>query len=199
MTGDVGTVPGASASSRRRVAVVGAGVAGLTAAYVLQRECDVTLYEAEPRLGGHAQTHDVTTTDGRVVPIDSGFIVHNLSTYPNLLRLFGELDVETQPTDMSMSVRCDGCGLEYAGAKGLSGIYRGDVEFGKLVALLAGRGALEEQWLILRKMRGDFIDHAITSCSCATGLGAAWAASTSISARLLISVAQSSMQSLSSG
>jgi predicted NAD/FAD-binding protein len=123
MTGDVGTVPGASASSRRRVAVVGAGVAGLTAAYVLQRECDVTLYEAEPRLGGHAHTHDVTTTDGRVVPIDSGFIVHNLSTYPNLLRLFGELDVETQPTDMSMSVRCDGCGLEYAGAKGLSGVF----------------------------------------------------------------------------
>ncbi len=58
-----------------------------------------------------------------VVPIDSGFIVHNLSTYPNLLRLFGELGVETQPTDMSMSVRCDGCGLEYAGAKGLGGIF----------------------------------------------------------------------------
>ena len=56
-------------------------------------------------------------------PIDSGFIVHNLSTYPNLLRLFGELGVETQPTDMSMSVRCDGCGLEYAGAKGLGGIF----------------------------------------------------------------------------
>jgi predicted NAD/FAD-binding protein len=108
---------------RRRVAVVGAGVAGLTAAYVLQRECDVTLYEAEPRLGGHAHTHDVVTPDGRVVPVDSGFIVHNLSTYPNLLRLFGELGVETQPTDMSMSVRCDGCGLEYAGAKGLGGIF----------------------------------------------------------------------------
>ncbi len=108
---------------RRRVAVVGAGVAGLTAAYVLQRECDVTLYEAEPRLGGHAHTHDVVTPDGRVVPVDSGFIVHNLSTYPTLLRLFGELGVETQPTDMSMSVRCDGCGLEYAGAKGLGGIF----------------------------------------------------------------------------
>jgi predicted NAD/FAD-binding protein len=110
-------------TDRRRVAVVGAGVAGLTAAYVLQRECDVTLYEAEPRLGGHAHTHDVATPDGRVVPIDSGFIVHNLSTYPNLLRLFGELGVETQPTDMSMSVRCDGCRLEYAGAKGLGGIF----------------------------------------------------------------------------
>jgi predicted NAD/FAD-binding protein len=105
------------------VAVVGAGVAGLTAAYVLQRACDVTLFEAEPRLGGHAHTHDVVTPDGRLLPIDSGFIVHNLSTYPNLLRLFDELGVDTQPTDMSMSVRCDGCGLEYAGAKGLGGIF----------------------------------------------------------------------------
>ena len=109
--------------SRRRVAVVGAGVAGLTAAYLLQRAYDVTLYEAEPRLGGHAHTHDVVTPDGRVLPIDSGFIVHNLSTYPNLLRLFGELGIETQPTDMSMSVRCDGCGLEYAGAKGFGGVF----------------------------------------------------------------------------
>ena len=114
---------GGSERGRRRVAVVGAGVAGLTAAYVLQRECDVTLYEAEPRLGGHAHTHDVLTPDGRAVPVDSGFIVHNLSTYPTLLRLFGELGVETQPTDMSMSVRCDGCGLEYAGAKGIGGIF----------------------------------------------------------------------------
>ncbi len=109
--------------SRRRVAVVGAGVAGLTAAYLLQRAYDVTLYEAEPRLGGHAHTHDVVTSDGRLLPIDSGFIVHNLSTYPNLLRLFGELGIETQPTDMSMSVRCDGCGLEYAGAKGFGGLF----------------------------------------------------------------------------
>jgi predicted NAD/FAD-binding protein len=105
------------------VAVVGAGVAGLTGGYVLQRECDVTLYEAQPRLGGHAHTHDVVTPDGRLLAIDSGFIVHNLSTYPNLLRLFDELGVDTQLTDMSMSVRCDGCGLEYAGAKGLGGIF----------------------------------------------------------------------------
>ncbi len=83
----------------------------------------MTLYEAEPRLGGHAHTHDVVTPDGRLIPIDSGFIVHNRSTYPNLLRLFQELGVETQPSDMTMSVRCDGCGLEYAGARGIGGIF----------------------------------------------------------------------------
>ena len=101
--------------SRERVAVIGAGVSGLTAGYLLQRRYDVTLFEASPRLGGHAHTHDVTAPDGAPVAVDSGFIVHNERTYPNLLRLFGELDVRTQDCEMSMSVRCLGCGLEYAG------------------------------------------------------------------------------------
>nr|CEL18314.1 COG2907: Amine oxidase, flavin-containing [Kibdelosporangium sp. MJ126-NF4]CTQ97798.1 COG2907: Amine oxidase, flavin-containing [Kibdelosporangium sp. MJ126-NF4] len=105
------------------MAVVGAGVAGLTAAYLLQRRYEVILFESEPRLGGHAHTHDVPTPDGGVVAVDTGFIVHNDRTYPNLLRLFGELGVATQPTEMSMSVRCGGCGLEYAGAKGLPGLF----------------------------------------------------------------------------
>ncbi|MCU1458110.1 MAG: Amine oxidase [Actinomycetia bacterium] len=108
---------------RRRVAVIGAGVSGLTAAYLLQRRYDVELYEAEPRLGGHAHTHEVVTADDRVVPVDSGFIVHNQVTYPNLLRLFGELGVETQASDMSMSVHCDECGLEYAGQRGFDGLF----------------------------------------------------------------------------
>jgi predicted NAD/FAD-binding protein len=111
------------ALDRQHVAVIGAGVSGLTAAYLLQRRYNVTLYEAEPRLGGHAHTHEVLTPDERVLPVDSGFIVHNDRTYPNLLRLFAELGVETQPTDMSMSVRCEGCGLEYAGARGLGGVF----------------------------------------------------------------------------
>ncbi|ALG14942.1 amine oxidase [Kibdelosporangium phytohabitans] len=106
-----------------RVAVIGAGVAGLTAAYLLQRRYDVILFESESRLGGHAHTQDVSTPDGGVVAVDTGFIVHNDRTYPNLLRLFDELDVDTQPTEMSMSVRCAGCGLEYAGAKGLPGLF----------------------------------------------------------------------------
>jgi predicted NAD/FAD-binding protein len=73
---------------------------------------DVTLFETDSRLGGHAHTHDVPTPDDRVVPIGTGFIVHNERTCPNLLRLFAELGVSTQPTEMSMSISCEGCGLE---------------------------------------------------------------------------------------
>ncbi|MFD8452262.1 NAD(P)/FAD-dependent oxidoreductase [Streptomyces coelicoflavus] len=115
-------MPRASGEAGRRTAVVGSGVAGLTAAYVLGREHRVTLYEADDRLGGHAHTHDLTASDGRVHRVDSGFIVHNRRTYPNLLRLFGELGVATQQSEMSMSVRCEGCGLEYAGARGPAGL-----------------------------------------------------------------------------
>jgi uncharacterized protein len=109
--------------TRPTAAVVGSGVAGLTAAYLLQRRYDVTLFEADGRLGGHAHTHELPTVDGRTVDVDTGFIVHNRRTYPNLLRLFGELGVATQESDMSMSVRCGGCGLEYAGARGLGGLF----------------------------------------------------------------------------
>ncbi len=107
---------------RRKIAVVGSGIAGLTAAHVLQRAADVTLYEAAERLGGHAHTHDVPVADGRTLAIDSGFIVHNERTYPLLRRLFTELEVATQESDMSMSIRCGGCGLEYAGGRGVSGL-----------------------------------------------------------------------------
>ncbi|MFF4260644.1 NAD(P)/FAD-dependent oxidoreductase [Streptomyces virginiae] len=110
---------------RRRVAVVGGGVAGLTAAHILQRAYDVVLYEADDRLGGHAHTHELTTEDAGTVHVDSGFIVHNERTYPHLLRLFRELGVTTQESEMSMSVRCDGCGLEYAGARGAAGLLGG--------------------------------------------------------------------------
>lgn len=102
----------------RRIAVIGSGVAGLTAAYVLNRQDSVTLFEADARLGGHAHTHSVPQQDGPALGIDTGFIVHNERTYPTLLRLLAELGVETQDSEMSMSVRCDGCGLEYAGARG---------------------------------------------------------------------------------
>ncbi len=102
----------------RRVAVIGSGVAGLSAAHVLGREVRVTLFEADSRLGGHADTHVV---DG--IPVDTGFIVHNERTYPNLMRLFDELGVQTQDSDMSMSVRSDDFKLEWAGALGLPGLF----------------------------------------------------------------------------
>ncbi|MEP6599521.1 MAG: FAD-dependent oxidoreductase [Actinomycetota bacterium] len=108
--------------SRRKIAVIGSGVAGLTAAYVLQRCQDVTLYEADDRLGGHAHTHDLPGRGGRSLAIDTGFIVHNELTYPTLRRLFRELEITTQESDMSMSIRCGGCRLEYAGGRGLSGL-----------------------------------------------------------------------------
>ena len=68
--------------SRRSAAVIGAGVAGLTAAHLLQRRYDVTLFEADHRLGGHAHTHEVVGSDGGTALVDSGFIVHNERTYP---------------------------------------------------------------------------------------------------------------------
>ncbi len=106
----------------RRVAVVGSGVAGLTAAYVASKSAHVTLFESDDRLGGHADTHLVDTASGPLA-IDTGFIVHNARTYPTLLRLFAELGVATQDSDMSMSVRDDATGLEWAGALGARGIF----------------------------------------------------------------------------
>ena len=108
-----------SATGRPRVAVVGSGVSGLTAAYLLSRTHHVTLYEAQHRLGGHAHTHTVAVGDGREVRVDSGFIVHNDRTYPLLRRLFGELGIATRGTEMSMSIRSDAAGIEYAGGRGL--------------------------------------------------------------------------------
>jgi uncharacterized protein len=109
-------------SERASAAVVGSGVAGLTAAYLLQREYDVTLYEAASRLGGHADTHEVAVSGDRLLALDTGFIVHNIRTYPTLLRLFDELGIRSQPSEMSLSVRCLGCGLEYAGSRGWRGL-----------------------------------------------------------------------------
>ncbi len=123
--------PGADRNDRtgrigRSTAVIGAGVSGLTAAYLLTKAGQhVTLYEAEDRLGGHAHTHEVSGPDGRTHAVDTGFIVYNEHTYPLLTRLLGELDVPGQDSEMSMSVSCAGCGLQYAGHRGLRGLLPG--------------------------------------------------------------------------
>jgi len=102
---------------KESVAIVGSGVSGLTAAYLLRETHEVTIYESDNRFGGHAHTHSV---DGQ--RIDSGFIVHNERTYPNLLRIFKELNIPTQVTEMTMSIDCGGCGLQYVGGRGAKGI-----------------------------------------------------------------------------
>ncbi|WP_444931201.1 NAD(P)/FAD-dependent oxidoreductase [Microbulbifer sp. SSSA002] len=97
-----------------RIAIVGSGIAGLTAAYLLNRKYDITLFEAQARLGGHTATVDIEN-DGRRLAVDTGFIVYNDWTYPNFIRLLKELGVQSQPTAMGFSVRCDREGFEYAG------------------------------------------------------------------------------------
>ena len=107
----------------RTVAVIGSGVSGLVAAYVLAQRDRVTLYEADTRLGGHAHTHQIPRDDGRTIGVDSAFLVHNDRTYPTLCRLFDELGIATRETELSMSVRDDASGLEYAGARGIGGLF----------------------------------------------------------------------------
>ncbi len=97
------------------IAIIGAGISGLTAAYYLKDKHRITLYELQPRIGGHTATVDVHHA-GRDYAIDTGFIVYNDRTYPNFIELITELGVDTQPTEMSFSVRCDNSGLEYGGS-----------------------------------------------------------------------------------
>src|SRR4051812_2495451 len=104
-----------------RIAVVGAGISGMAAAYFLSRKNEVSLFEKEHRLGGHTHTHQMETSVGRRA-IDTGFIVYNDKTYPNLTRLFGELDIETMDSDMSFGVSCRRTGFEYS-SRGLAGFF----------------------------------------------------------------------------
>jgi uncharacterized protein len=100
-----------------KIAVIGGGIAGLAAARNLSRFADVTLYEAERRLGGHANTVDVTVDDQRFA-VDTGFLVFNERTYPKLIRLFSDLAIPTAPSEMSFAVSVPLAGgrhLEWAG------------------------------------------------------------------------------------
>jgi hypothetical protein len=95
-----------------RVAVVGSGIAGLSAAWLLSREHEVVLFESEARLGGHTHTHDVEQA-GKRYRVDTGFIVHNTHNYPLLTRMFDELGVASQDTTMSFGAQVEATGLEY--------------------------------------------------------------------------------------
>ena len=98
-----------------RIAVVGAGISGLGSAFYLEQAGHrVTLFEAADYFGGHTHTVDVTL-DGITAPVDTGFLVCNDHTYPNILKLFDELGVELAPSDMSFAVRADRDGIEWSG------------------------------------------------------------------------------------
>jgi uncharacterized protein len=96
------------------IAVIGTGIAGMSAAWLLSQSHRVTVYEQATRLGGHSNTTDVVGPEGAVA-VDTGFIVYNEAAYPNLTALFRHLDVATQPSDMSFAVSLRGGTLEYAG------------------------------------------------------------------------------------
>jgi predicted NAD/FAD-binding protein len=104
-----------------KIAVVGSGISGLSAAWLLGRSHDVTLFESEPRLGGHSNTVTVPTPDGDIA-VDTGFIVFNDATYPNLVALFRHLDLPTKTSEMSFSVSRAGGAFEYAGSD-LGGLF----------------------------------------------------------------------------
>ncbi len=97
-----------------RIAIVGTGISGMVAAYLLHRDHEITVFEAADYIGGHTNTVEVSM-EGRGYAIDTGFIVFNDWTYPNFIQLLNQLGVESQASDMSFGVKCERTGLEYNG------------------------------------------------------------------------------------
>lgn len=105
-----------------KIAVIGSGISGNSAAWALSKAHDVTVFEKRERLGGHSATVDVKFEDV-TIPVDTGFIVYNENNYPNLIKLFDHLNVKTEPSDMEFSVSLDNGKLEWKGGKKLSGVF----------------------------------------------------------------------------
>lgn len=96
-----------------KLGIIGAGISGLTAAYVLHKDFDITVFEANEHIGGHTHTVDVKTAEGSYA-VDTGFIVFNEGTYPNFCKMLRQLGISWQPTPMTFSVKCERTGLEYS-------------------------------------------------------------------------------------
>jgi len=149
----------------KTVAVIGAGISGLAAARFLSRRHRVHLFEKESRLGGHTNTVVLDGANGAVA-LDTGFLVHNDRTYPNLVRLFGELGVATCDSDMSFSVSCRRTGLEYSsrGANGFFAQRRNLIRpshlslLGEIVRFNREAPALLEKPDAERQTLGDFLE-----------------------------------------
>src|ERR1700723_772054 len=109
------------AGRRLNIAVVGTGISGLSAAWLLSKKHAVTVFEAEGRPGGHSHTVDTPSRAGSIAA-DTGFIVYNEATYPNLTALFAHLGTPTKPSEMSFAVSLDGGDLEYSGTD-IAGIF----------------------------------------------------------------------------
>src|SRR6476469_6121510 len=149
----------------KNIAVIGAGISGLAAAYLLSRRHRVELFEKEARLGGHTNTVVIDGPTG-ALPIATGFLVHNDRTYPNLVRLFGELGVTTRDSDMSFAVSCRRTGLEYSsrGANGFFAQRRNLIRpshlslLGEIVRFNREAPALLESPDAERQTLGDFLE-----------------------------------------
>lgn len=104
-----------------KVAIIGAGISGLTCAWLLHPHHEITLYESEPVVGGHSNTVEFDC-EGKAYRVDTGFIVYNDRNYPNFMKLLARLAIRGVPTAMSFAVRCDRTGIEYSGS-GLAGVF----------------------------------------------------------------------------
>ena len=100
--------------AKPKIAIIGTGISGLACAHFLREDFDLTLFEKDPRIGGHSNTVEVSE-NGKGLPLDTGFMVYNEVTYPHLTRLFKELDVATKPTEMSFSVQHRRASIEFNG------------------------------------------------------------------------------------
>jgi predicted NAD/FAD-binding protein len=149
----------------QRIAVIGGGIAGLATAWILAQRHEVTLYERESRLGGHSHTLSWTTPEG-VIGLDCGFVVYNTRNYPHFTRILESLDIETQPSDMSFSVRFADRGFEWAGSgwrtffaspQGLFDPLRWRLFRGILAFSRQARTALAQETLPADLTLGDFL------------------------------------------